>query len=243
MTLCNCGSKQAATKCCDRPEIKGLITPIDPSLGPVTLPAELLIIENYLDNDTCEQLINYADQQAGAPAPVGDTSLEKSVGNKLDKAFVADRIEIDLDKDIYLKCMDICKNVFSEHIGSTLNIDMEWFELPHILRYGRGGFYVSHSDSENFDLQSQTWIKGIDRDYSGVMYLNEGYTGGTLAFPNYNLRLHPKPGMLACFPSNHKFIHYAEEVKSGLRYAMVTWGAAKGTARVPGGRPSRPIML
>ncbi len=82
------------------------------------------------------------------------------------------------------------------------------------------------------------WIQG-----NRIIYLNNEFTGGTLAFPNYNLRFHPRPGMLVCFPSDHRFMHYAEEVKSGIRYAMVTWGAEKGSVRVPGGRPNDPIML
>ncbi|MCK5359014.1 MAG: hypothetical protein KAJ95_00215, partial [Gammaproteobacteria bacterium] len=92
---CPCGSNAPAAECCEREGIAGLATPIDPSLGPVTLPPELLIVENYLSSESCDQLIQYADKQAGAPAPVGDTSQKGSVGNTQNEAFVADRIRID----------------------------------------------------------------------------------------------------------------------------------------------------
>jgi hypothetical protein len=243
VALCPCGSDHPAAECCERPKLAGRITPLDPSLGPVTLPPELLIVNDYLDAETCDRLVKYSDKQAGTPAPVGDTSKKESVGNTLNENFIADRIRINLDDDIRQLCLDLFSDVYRNKISNAANIKMEWFELPHILRYGSGGLYKAHSDSENWDPESESWVKGIDRDYSCVLYLNSEFEGGTLAFPNYNLRLHPCAGMLVCFPSDHRFLHHAEEVTSGTRYAMVTWGAATGSDCVPGGKPKYPIKL
>ncbi|MFC1772578.1 2OG-Fe(II) oxygenase [Pseudomonadota bacterium] len=240
---CSCGSNHPTAECCGRPGIAGRVTPLDPSLGPAILPPELLIVDEYLSTEACNRLVQYADQQAGVPAPVGDPSQKGFVGNTLISGFIADRIRVDLDQDIRQECLNICTDVCRNQIGKVLNVDMQWFELPHLLRYGPGGMYGAHSDAENWDPESQSWIKGIDRDYSSIIYLNSEFSGGALSFPNYNLRLHPRPGMLVCFPSDHRFVHHAEEVKSGLRYAMVTWGAMHGAPRVPGGSPNHPITL
>ena len=38
--------------------------------------------------------------------------------------------------------------------------------------------------------------------------------------------------MIVTFPSTHEYAHIANSVSKGMRYAVVTWMAAVGTARV-----------
>ena len=71
----------------------------------------------------------------------------------------------------------------------------------------------------------------IDRDYSILLYLNEGYIGGEIDFPNFGLKFQPKKGLLLAFPSDARYVHAARPVTAGTRYALVSWAAAKGTIR------------
>ena len=41
------------------------------------------------------------------------------------------------------------------------------------------------------------------RDYSALAYLNADFTGGELVFPDVDVVIIPKPGLLVGFPSNH----------------------------------------
>jgi predicted 2-oxoglutarate/Fe(II)-dependent dioxygenase YbiX len=104
------------------------------------------------------------------------------------------------------------------------------------LRYRPGGHYKPHADSENWHREQRQWVRGMDRDYSILVYLNDGYDGGELRFPNFGFRLQPRAGLLVCFPSDHRYLHEVAPVTAGTRYALVSWITARGTPRV-GGRP------
>ena len=72
----------------------------------------------------------------------------------------------------------------------------------------------------------------MDRDYSLLLYVNDGYEGGTLYFQNFDLRIRPTRGMLIAFPSDHRYLHAAEPLVSGERYAVVGWGSVKGVRKL-----------
>ena len=85
----------------------------------------------------------------------------------------------------------------------------------------------AHSDSEYWDEGSHTWKRSLDRDYSILIYLNEGFEGGALFFPNFDYRIAPKRGMMIAFPSDHRYLHAAEPLISGKRFAVVSWAKAR----------------
>ena len=215
---------------------------IDPE-KPIYAGRELLIAQNYLDAEGCAALIAYADRTGGKPAPVGDPKGDGRVGNTQDPAFTADRIDIHSDPQVVERSLAMCQDIYANGVAQFYGVGIEWFEVPHILRYHPGGHYIVHSDSENWDESQQRWVKGVDRDYSSILYLNSEFTGGSLAFPNLNLRIHPQAGLLVTFPSDHRFMHAAEETLTGQRYAFVTWAARKGAARVMQGTPPHIVRL
>jgi len=208
-----------------------LFTAIDKT-KPVYTGPELLVLENYIDKKTCEKWVDFAEQKSGVSAPVGSTKVSGRSENTQNQGFVADRINLMSEPVHKLDATNLYKEIYGEHIPKHYGVEMEWFEIPHILRYKAGGNYNYHSDSEAWNDQQKRWVKGVDRDYSCVTYLNSNFTGGTLAFPHLNLRLHPREGLIVVFPSDHRFLHSAEETLTGKRYAMVTWGARYGSERV-----------
>ncbi len=85
-------------------------------------------------------------------------------------------------------------------------------------------------------------------DYNELGYIREGidtndFTGGELDFPHFGFRIRPQAGMLACFPSDHRYLHAAKPTLSGTRYVLVGWAAAKGTQRVNDRPPKRSVRL
>lgn len=192
-------------------------------------PPGLVVVENYLDGAMRTKLLNYVEQSASHRVTVGMSSNGQALSFKEDEGFMAERIELGgIKDDIVPLFNDLYRNVIKREMG----IDVHWYEFPHVLRYAAGGKYEPHSDSENYDADSRTWKKGVDRDVSVIMYLNENFEGGALHFPDHDLRIQPKAGMLVCFPSDHRFIHAAEPTRSGTRYALVTWAAARDVPRV-----------
>ncbi len=86
-------------------------------------------------------------------------------------------------------------------------------EHYHMLKYSEGEEYKPHYDGGTV----------MGRSISAICYLNSDYEGGELEFPNFNFKIKPEPGMLVLFPSNYAYQHIAHPVKSGTKYALVTW--------------------
>lgn len=58
------------------------------------------------------------------------------------------------------------------------------------------------------------------RDFSGVFYLNDGYAGGGLYLPNYDLVVQPPVGAFISLPAGVAYEHAVLRVESGLRLTM-----------------------
>lgn len=93
------------------------------------------------------------------------------------------------------------------------DIHSMYHEGYNLLRYNGGQEYKAHQDG------------GTDtgRSISAICYLNDNYSGGEIEFVNFNIKIKPEPGMLMLFPSNYAYRHIAHPVRSGTKYALVTW--------------------
>ena len=86
-----------------------------------------------------------------------------------------------------------------------------------------GDSHIAHAD--NARRERGRWVPNHtpQRDYTGLVYLNDNFTGGELVFPDRDVVMIPKPGLLVGFPSNHKFVHAVPKVLSGKRYSLPVW--------------------
>ncbi|MEM9530236.1 MAG: 2OG-Fe(II) oxygenase [Pseudomonadota bacterium] len=121
-----------------------------------------------------------------------------------------------------------------EQVGARYGSPVTEFEPPYILRYPPGGKYVLHCDGEAFEGASKRWYRVRDRDVSLLIYLNDNYEGGELRFDHLNFTYTPRAGDLVFFPSNHLFSHQSMPIKSGIKWAVVSWSALAHTPRVAG---------
>ena len=65
------------------------------------------------------------------------------------------------------------------------------------------------------------------RDYSALVYLNDNFTGGELVFPDVDVVIIPRAGLLVAFPSNHKCVHAVPKILSEKRYSIPVWFTVK----------------
>ena len=117
----------------------------------------------------------------------------------------------------------IRKLIHTKYKEYSKNYNIDYLNLngilpPEILKYTPGGHYRPHVD------HCQTY----PRTLSAVVFLNEDYTGGELVFPEHNgpkiyFKVEKKPGRCVIFPSNFLYPHAVTPVKTGVRYAIVTW--------------------
>jgi hypothetical protein len=103
---------------------------------------------------------------------------------------------------------------------STLELFVESFFVACLLT---GDSHIAHADNER--RKHGRWVPNHtpQRDYTGLAYLNDDFTGGELAFQDLNVVITPKPGLLVGFPSNHDFVHAVPKVVSGKRYSLPVW--------------------
>ena len=65
-----------------------------------------------------------------------------------------------------------------------------------------------------------------------MLYLSDDFEGGAVAFTKLGYTVQPKAGMLVAFPSDERYLHEAQPVISGTRYAIVSWASHLGVAKV-----------
>lgn len=206
----------------------GMVDDIEPLMLDV---ADLIYVKpNFLNKEQIQTILNYALDK-------NTKFLKGAVEKQSNKANNKQVVEQNLqsrDVDIIVNTQQIqqqlnkiIKEAYQQELAKRYNVEFNFFETPHILRYQQGGHYVLHNDADDLDRDKMQPKRGIDRDFSVLVYLNDDFTGGELDFPWQNLRVIPEPGMLVAFPSDYRFIHRANPVKSGTRVSIVSWGSIK----------------
>jgi predicted 2-oxoglutarate/Fe(II)-dependent dioxygenase YbiX len=209
-------------------------------IGPIILPRGIMIRGDFLGTQTRMAFTDFADQQAGHESTVQDLDRMAARATRLKTTQRSSR-HIDI-RGIADQVLPVIESAYRE-AEKFYGVQVEWFEFPEMLRYEKGGHYVPHADAENWDSGTGRWLRGLDRDLSIIIYLNDQFEGGQLDFPNFGFRIRPQPGLLACFPADHRYVHTARPVESGVRYILVSWAAVRGTVRVHSQPPVTAIPM
>lgn len=90
-------------------------------------------------------------------------------------------------------------------------------DVLHIVGWPQGMKMPSHADNahENGDIHEFHW-----RDYSGVLYLNDDFTGGGLHLPKQDILIQPRKGMFVSLPCGLSHMHGVTEITLGTRITM-----------------------
>lgn len=194
-------------------------------------PEDILVLRNFLSHDEMERFKYFSDGQIGIVNKEEITDSGGGLVKRINDGLKSERIYV---REIHHLATNVCNRIFGEIIPENYAAIIEWYEYPHIIRYRKGGKYIPHADADAWRDEQSGWIRTVERDFSAVLYFNDDFEGGGLYFQNQEFRVNPEPGMLVCFPSDNKFVHTAEPVISGVRYAFVTWAAAVGSERLFG---------
>ena len=253
---CNCGSGKRFKQCCGALESNSIDTlnprdvytdagwfvrplrgaamrrfcpepPGAPRISRTVAPPGILVVEGFLGNAICEEWCKFMDSQPTAKLRVQNvTSFE----NSREISWASNDGRVTETIDLAHRKTDVLREVvrgYRDYASRFFEAELDTIEQPSVLKYQAGGRYNAHSDNEYWSEQDHQWIRSIERDYSILLYLNDGFEGGALYFPNFNFRLAPKRGMLVAFPSDHRYLHAAEPLMSGVRFAVVSWAKAK----------------
>jgi len=200
------------------------------------------IVPGFLDADTCRTWITRLRRQPRRPlgtveAPARGTGHSETThgGDRITDLVKAGRLRRDIDRQVERAYQDVIAQVCGRRFA--------WFEYPQVLRYVPGGWYRAHADSEVCSANGRSWTKGIDRDMSLLLFLNDDFTGGELSFLKFKYTHRPRAGDLVFFPSDHRYVHQAEPVVKGLRWVVVSWAAFTDEPRVRDQPPPASILL
>jgi predicted 2-oxoglutarate/Fe(II)-dependent dioxygenase YbiX len=92
-------------------------------------------------------------------------------------------------------------------------------ESVSIAYYPTGSYNASHADNCVVENNIVTRVK--DWTHTGVVFLNNDFTGGNLVYPNQGCVFVPTVGTLIIAPAGEDYIHYVEQVTKGERFTLV----------------------
>lgn len=96
--------------------------------------------------------------------------------------------------------------VVGQHYANALNIPLGKQAPISISKYYSGSGMGPHTDSSPI------------AHLSAVLYLNDNYSGGELAFPNHGIVVKPSAGSIIVFPSVEPYVHDPKTVIAGEKY-------------------------
>lgn len=205
-----------------------------------SIPPGILIVQNFMGASFCDALVKECDAVIGERHALGKKQDDGTVKPVVNDSRSSEAI---FPKDVKTDIIGLVRQAFQTAIEPHYRVKIEWFESPEILRYKAGGQYTTHSDAHNWLADEHKWCRVLDRDLSILLYINNDFEGGKLVFPNCDFSITPSRGMLVAFPSDWRYLHAALPVRSGTRYAIVSWAAANGGPRINPTPPNTAIRV
>ncbi len=209
--MCFCHSGELFGWCCASEE---------PDRRP---PHGVHIVPRFLDSGTCKVWIAALSNRPRTASSLYDH--ERSTATRLKTKTGKGRTSEYIDVTPIRQALDQAVARAFGLAPKLFGREVEMFELPRVLRYAPGQHYGIHADNCHRERHQNFWTKMVDRDVSLLMYLNQDFTGGGLAFEKFRYVYQPSAGDLLMFPSDNRYKHGALPVESGIRYVAVSWGA------------------
>lgn len=180
----------------------------------------IVIIDDILSSKICESIINRFECEEDVE-PTSYSIHKSVVGADISKTL---GIVIDEENKKWIDIFDILHESVNKNLklySQVTNISKSkfkniYFPYAQVQKILKGGFYKPHIDN----FASSKYENG--RIITFIWYLNDVRNGGETHFLQTGLKIKPKSGRLAMFPSNEPFFHeglYARENK----YIISTW--------------------
>lgn len=188
---------------------------------------KVFIIENFIDQDTCNFIIDGINGYA-----VDDPKRNGfKIALNLNTAAALNLIE---NVPLFPPSDDIEYKMATDKINSIIikiiNTVSDFYKINYTLKtlsytvMSAGTSNRVHADnkyvSESGKIKDRT---SEVEDRSVLLYLNDDYTGGELFFPKLNLEIKPKPGTLIFFEGNEYTVHGVKEINSGSRINLISF--------------------
>jgi hypothetical protein len=117
-------------------------------------------------------------------------------------------------------------------VSATVGRRLSFLYEPYLRKYTPGSYLKMHADAEGYYGDNPQPLKNYDpsnqmsevlNEYSSILYLNDGFSGGELYFEGIDLLVKPRVNQLVFFPSGAEFRHEVRPVNSGNRYTLASF--------------------
>jgi hypothetical protein len=177
---------------------------------------DIVVYENFITKEDCEKMIKALDAQAeNKKISWTPISFYESYSSILPQDGDEELITAGLSPTIF---SDIEK-IMPEAIASVHSLDPNIICKIgyHTQKWEPGAFARMHSDNTDEHGNSGAFERSR---YAGFLYLNDDFEGGLLRFPDQNIEIQPKAGMLAVFDGGFKNMHEVTLITKGIRYTI-----------------------
>ena len=164
----------------------------------------IIVINNFLDDQTCDELINYTKMFNGEKIPC---QWDEN-GQECNWFRVFSNTPMQKFLSLFDKVGALIENSFSVKIAPRPN------QPICVVKWDVGTSLGIHVD----DICNPN-----ASPLASIIYLNDDYEGGELYFLDHGLSIKPKKGDLIYFPGTYNFAHEVKAVISGTRYTVPLW--------------------
>lgn len=173
---------------------------------------KVFLIENFISKNTANFLVDTFSKNLMETDRVGIyTSIGAGEGEACKISAEHKIKDYDGENDI---AIDILMGLCSSMEKTMSDIHNKKMSLKSI--------FYSHMKTGGFNpLHHDTYKEDYKDDYSGLLYLTDTYTGGSLNFPKKEINLHPLPGTFVTFFGTEEMEHEVQEVTSGDRVNLI----------------------
>lgn len=174
----------------------------------------VLLLGDFLQPEDCSRALEAAQ---------GLTWTKAHLADYRDDRLIERRLNLE-ERDVEVVRLPFHFDEISPSFSCRVTQEIcRWYRLPKLIvdqfvlsRYMPGCHIKPHSD---------TGVNSTSRIITCVQYLDGGFRGGELSFPDLNVRLAPNIGDLVLFFSEYR--HSVSQVTEGVRHCLITFARTR----------------
>lgn len=177
---------------------------------------DIVIYENFIDPQVADKLVKVLDKHAELGTiswmPI---SFYESYSSVLPQDNDEHVINEGLPSDIFTQM----KKGIIDAVASVHDLDPKIISQIgyHTQKWEPGAYARKHSDNTDEHGNSGAFTRSR---YAAFLYLNDDFDGGLLQFPDQEISIKPKVGMLAAFDGGFNNMHEVTLITKGVRYTI-----------------------
>lgn len=164
----------------------------------------ILYLENFIDQDMLHTLKSFI------MSDYDDFYAKEIVSERLEScSFVYDDKYKDIVEHIYQKASAVLQEFYG---------DQSYFRRKDRINH----FYPGKSYPPHVDNVFQPQVM-----HGAIFYINDGYEGGEVYYPELGLEIKPAANSLIIHPAKKEYLHGVREVTKGDRFAITFFAFPK----------------